>query len=56
MIGLEYNGVGVAAACQTVIQAVCAGSTGLAFSSATPQEGAQQVENFFNYADMQMNA
>ena len=59
VIGMEYNGTGVVSACQQVLTARSSEgepATGLSFSSASPSEGAQQVENFFNYADMQMNA
>ncbi len=31
------------------------GSTGVVFVSANPSAAPQQIENFYNFADMQMN-
>jgi len=54
VIGFEYCGDGVCQACQETCITVSKGSTGLVFVSSTPQMAAQQIENFYNFADMQM--
>ena len=55
VIGLDYNGENTIRACQETLVAVSCGSTGLVFVSSSPSTAMQQIENFFNYADMQMN-
>lgn len=55
VIGLEYNGDGVCNACQETCIAVSKGSTGLVFVSNSPQVATQQIDNFYNFADMQMS-
>ena len=55
MIGLEFSGLSVCTACQQTVMNVSTGTTGLAFISPNPQIGSENVDNFFSYADMQMN-
>jgi protein XRP2 len=54
VIGLHYNGDGVCQACQEINKAVSEGSAGPVFISNSPQVAAQQIEDFYNYANMQM--
>lgn len=56
VIGLDYNGENSIRACQETLVAVSRGSTGLVFVSSSAGTAMQQIENFFNFADMQMNA
>lgn len=54
VIGLEYNGEECIRYCQDVASTITKGSTGLVFVSQTPQLAEQQIENYYNFADMQM--
>ncbi|XP_005105257.1 protein XRP2 isoform X2 [Aplysia californica] len=54
VIGLEMNGEGSVAICQAVVLDLMKGTTGLVFSSQSPQSAEEQIEAFYNFADMQM--
>ncbi|XP_074661001.1 protein XRP2-like [Tubulanus polymorphus] len=54
VIGFEYNGDDCIQLCQQAVVAVMQGSTGLVFVSQNKSLAQQQIENFYNYADMQM--
>ena len=56
VIGVEYNGDGVIQACQDTVSAVCKDEAFSVFVSSDSASAASQVDNFYNYADMQMNA
>ena len=56
VIGLEYNGPEVCKACHETLVVVSKGSTGLVFVSQTSTAATSQIDNFYNFADMQMNA
>lgn len=55
-MAFEYNGENCCKVCQDTLVKVSKGSTGVVFVSTNPAGSSQQVENFFNFADMQMNA
>ncbi len=55
VIGFEYNGASVCDACHETLVTVSKGSTGVVFVSSNPSSATQQIENFYNFADMQMN-
>jgi len=55
LIGLEFNGDGVVEACQSVLNSIMRDSSSLVFISSNHQEARGQIENFYNYADMQMS-
>ena len=54
VIGLEFNGDECIRYCQDVASTITAGSTGLVFVSQSAQLAQQQIENYYNFADMQM--
>ena len=56
VVTFELNGVGAVSACQEVAQDVNSQSNGLVFVSASAQAAQSQIDNFFNFADLQMNA
>lgn len=55
VIGLEYNGDNCIQACQDQVVQITQGSTGLVFVSQSRELAEQQIENFYNFADMQMS-
>ena len=55
MIGLEYNGEASCNVCKETLESISKGSTGVVFVSANPATAPQQIDNFYNFADMQMN-
>ncbi|XP_046364849.1 protein XRP2-like isoform X1 [Haliotis rufescens] len=54
VIGLEYNGTGVIKHCQETVVDLTKGTTGLVFVSQNLTAALQQIDNFYNFADMQM--
>ncbi|ELU05952.1 hypothetical protein CAPTEDRAFT_202465 [Capitella teleta] len=54
VIGFEFNGNGVCAACQDSLMAINKGSTGAVFASSSPAAAAQQIESFYNFVDIKM--
>ncbi|XP_059161923.1 protein XRP2-like [Physella acuta] len=54
VIGLEINGDGCVALCQSIVTELMKGTTGLVFVSQSPSVAESQIENFYNFADMQM--
>lgn len=54
VIGLELCGDNVIKYCQDQIVNIMKGTTGLVFVSQNKTLAKKQIENFFNYADMQM--
>lgn len=55
VIGLEYNGDNCIEICQQVVTGITKGSTGLVFISQSRDTAEKQIENYYNFADMQMN-
>ena len=55
VIGLEYNGEASCNVCKETLESISKGSTGVVFVSANPTTAPQQIDNFYNFADMQMN-
>lgn len=56
MIGFEYNGEAAILSCQKSVADTAYGTTGLAFVSSNPKTALSYVENFYNFADMQMGS
>ncbi|CAH1785725.1 unnamed protein product [Owenia fusiformis] len=54
VIGFEYNGDGVVERCQEQVVTVSQGTTGMVFVSQNHKLAAQQIDNFYNFAEMQM--
>ncbi|XP_060576615.1 LOW QUALITY PROTEIN: protein XRP2-like [Ruditapes philippinarum] len=54
VIGLEYNGENCIQICQEVIMGITKGLTGLVFISQSRETADEQIENYYNFADMQM--
>ncbi|KAK7481501.1 hypothetical protein BaRGS_00027263 [Batillaria attramentaria] len=54
VIGVEYCGEEVVRKCQERVVDIMTGTTGLVFVSQNPASAEQQIDNFFNFADMQM--
>lgn len=54
VIGFEINGNGCVALCQSIVTELMKGTTGLVFVSQSPSAAESQIENFYNFADMQM--
>lgn len=54
VIGFEFTGNNCIKHCQQTVIEVLQGSTGLVFVSSNKNTSHQQIENFYNYADMQM--
>lgn len=54
VIGMEYNGDNCIQTCQEVIVGITKGTTGLVFISQSRDTADQQIENYYNFADMQM--
>ncbi|XP_064600443.1 protein XRP2-like [Liolophura sinensis] len=54
VIGLEYSGKDCIKHCQECVVNLTTGTTGLVFVSQSPALATQQVENFYNFAEMQM--
>lgn len=54
VIGMEYNGDNCIQMCQEVIVGITKGTTGLVFISQSRDTADQQIENYYNFADMQM--
>ena len=55
VIGLEFNGVDAVQTCQDVVTRLSAGATGVVFVSPSRETAEQQITNFYDFADMQMN-
>ncbi|XP_076347132.1 protein XRP2-like [Tachypleus tridentatus] len=57
VIALEYNGDDSITTCQDTAKAITTetGLTGLIYVSTCPDAASQQIENFFNFADMHMS-
>ncbi|KAJ9591481.1 hypothetical protein L9F63_001967, partial [Diploptera punctata] len=58
VIGLQYSGINCIQSCQKVAVSIATatGSTGLVYVSTNPKISQQQVDSFFNYANMQLSA
>ncbi|KAK7098375.1 protein XRP2-like [Littorina saxatilis] len=54
VIGVEYCGEEVVRKCQDRIVDIMTGTTGVVFVSQNPASAQRQIDNFFNFADMQM--
>lgn len=54
VIGLEFNGDDCIERCKTEALNLMAGSIGLVFVSQSLTEATKQIEDFYNFADMQM--
>ncbi|XP_060568964.1 protein XRP2-like [Ruditapes philippinarum] len=54
VIGLEYNGENCIQICQEVIMGITKGLTGLVFISQSRETADEEIENYYNFADMQM--
>ena len=54
VIGMEYNGDDCIESCKTEALSLMKGSTGLMFVSQSQTEAEKQIEDFYNFADMQM--
>ncbi|XP_013390023.1 protein XRP2 [Lingula anatina] len=54
VIGLEYNGEDCVKHCKEIVASISQGSSEMVFVTQSPELAAEQVENFYNYADMQM--
>ncbi|XP_050416490.1 protein XRP2 [Patella vulgata] len=54
VIGFEVNGIGCIQFCQETVKDLLQGSTGVAFVSQSQEEATQNIDNFYNFADMQM--
>ncbi|XP_014665151.1 PREDICTED: protein XRP2-like [Priapulus caudatus] len=55
VIGFEYNGPNANLHCQKAVADTAYGTTGLAFVSSNQKTAMSYVENFYNFADMQMS-
>ena len=54
MIGLEVNGPACLSVCQSVVSEQPAAAQGMVFVSSSTDTAKEQVEAFYNFADMQM--
>ena len=54
VIGLEFNGDHCIQYCGEVVHSVTHGDTGLVFVSQSRETADRQIENYYNFADMQM--
>ncbi|CAG2211629.1 RP2 [Mytilus edulis] len=54
VIGMEYNGDDCVETCKTEALNFMKGSVGLVFVSQSQSEAEKQIEDFYNFADMQM--
>ncbi|KAH9493084.1 Protein Xrp2 [Bulinus truncatus] len=54
VIGIEINGDGCVELCQSLVSELMKGATGLIFVSQSSASAEAQIENFYNFADMQM--
>lgn len=55
VIGMEYNGDTCIQYCQDIIVGITKGSTGLVFVSQAKELAQQQIENYYNFVDMQLH-
>ena len=54
VIGIEFNGDDCVESCKNEAVSLMQGSIGLLFISQSQTEAEKQIEDFYNFADMQM--
>ncbi|XP_019621821.1 PREDICTED: protein XRP2-like [Branchiostoma belcheri] len=54
VIGIEYNGTSSVSVCKEHVQAVVGSAAAVVYTSDSPAKAATDVDNFYNFADMQM--
>lgn len=55
VIGIELNGDDCVESCKSEALSLLEGSIGLVFISQSQTEAEKQIEDFYNFADMQMS-
>ena len=55
VIGIEFNGDDCVESCKNEALSLMQGSIGLVFISQSQTEAEKQIEDFYNFADMQMS-